>query len=291
MTDLSVIDFDVEARIEAAVALAEQVRANFKAHSVRPDLVGSVAGGVHPASLLVWNEIADIAGVPYVPADIVARLPVEEVYAILDGNPDPESLTSIHQMRAAGAYAESGGYWRTDLCASLDVKASLHHEQRLPDIIPINFDDPRMMDVHDGVHEFLILKRPRLTPVTYNGWPIEFRVFNGGAAEDGSASWYYPQCPVTPTPELETAMTEATNYARVLHTRRAKLGLVPWFPRMDEPTHEIGSSIDFMLTEERGLVMIDAGPGAGHGAHPCCFIDCEEIAGRCWNAPEGAQLR
>ena len=45
-----------------------------------------------------------------------------------------------------------------------------------------------------------------------------------------------------------------------------------------------------MLTEEMGLVMVDAGPGYGAGAHPCCFID-QPVTGRAWALAEGVEAR
>src|SRR3546814_9410353 len=56
-----------------------------------------------------------------------------------------------------------------------------------------------------------------------------------------------------------------------MYAEHQSLGLTPWLPP-GEPNADIGATIDFMLTDERGMVMIDAGPGYGSGAHPCCFI-------------------
>ena len=161
----------------------------------------------------------------------------------------------------------------------------------LPASLPLCFDDPRMIDMHWGLPSVTIIGRPRMTPVRVNGYPVEFRVFHGGNAEDGAASFYYPQAGrFNPSDELQASMKLARTYAGRLHTKRADLGLTPWMPGMGDPDDAIGSTIDFMLTEEAGLVLVDAGPGYGFGAHPCCFID-QPVAGERWHLADGVALR
>lgn len=284
---------DMEAQMAEEAARRALVEQDYEARRVRPGRIGTDTGPVHAASILVWARIAEMAGIPFIPAEIVATLDMETVRAM--GNGDDTSLLPPDQqvqVAMADAYANAGGYWRTEICAGEEVKCLMGSGQGLPDILPIRMDDLRIYEMHWGMPAVTIVGRPRLTPVRHAGYPVEFRVFCGCKAEDeGAVSWYYPQAgPFEATPELEAAMTQASEWGARLHALRAEIGLTPWLPGQGEPTDRIGSTVDFMLTEDMGLVMVDAGPGYGAGAHPCCFID-QPVAGRAWSLAKGVKLR
>ncbi|AXK43929.1 hypothetical protein [Erythrobacter aureus] len=295
LPDLSVIGQSIEASMASAEAARTAIADRFTEESVPASKIGEQAGPVHAASLQVWNEVASRAGVPTVEAKLIADIPMsvlneglfywDQVSAPLDDERHASVIAAID-------YAKTGGFWRTDLCAHGWVKAQISETGSFELETTFSLDDPRIMDIHFGMPSVTILARPTLTPVRVNGWPVEFRVFFGGAAaEDGAVSFYYPQAgDIDVTPELEAAAQQAREYGAAMYAKRKELGLIPWLPGLSEPDDQIGASIDFMLTEERGLVMIDAGPGFGHGAHPCCFID-SPVEGIRWKLADGVQPR
>lgn len=284
---------DLEAALAENQARRRAIEQDYETRRVRPEQIGMETGPVHAASILVWARLAEIAGIPFIPATPVASLDMATVVIMAEGD---ESATladgQMEEIQKAVAYANGGGYWRTEICAGEEVKYLMGSGQDLPDVLPIRMDDLRIYEMHWGMPSVTIIGRPKLTPVRHAGYPVEFRVFNGcQAEEDGAVSWYYPQSgKFEPTDELEAAMTQASEWGKALHELRDRLGLVAWIPDRGESTHEIGSTIDFMLTEEMGLVMVDAGPGYGAGAHPCCFIDVP-VTGRAWHLAEGVKLR
>ena len=213
------------------------------------------------------------------------------VWGLLDQQPDKVDAEATAEFFKANAYAARGGYWRSEYCAGGQVKQAMSLGADLPEILLLDLDDPRMIDMHWAVPFLTIVGRPRLTPVRVNGYPVEFRVFNNPTAENSAVSFYYPQAgQFEVTSELEAAMTQAQEWGMKLHALRAELGLIPWLPEMETENEIIGSTVDFMLTKEQGLVLVDAGPGAGYGAHPCCFID-QPIVGRRWQLADGVTLR
>lgn len=283
----------MDAMVAESNAEKARVQQDYEARRVRPEQIGTETGPVHAASILVWARLAEIAGIPFIPVEEVAFLDMDTVMAMADGREDAELADGqMEEIAKAVAYANGGGYWRTEICAGEEVKYLMGSGQGLPDVLPIRMDDLRIYEMHWGMPGVTIVGRPKLTPVRHNGYPVEFRVFNGcQSEEDGAVSWYYPQAGAfAPTPELEAAMTQASEWGRALHDLRDRMGLVAWLPGQGEASSQIGSTIDFMLTEEMGLVMVDAGPGYGAGAHPCCFIDVP-VEGRAWTLSEGVELR
>lgn len=283
--------------IEESIAAAEKERLEIEQKFARDALpltdVGTSPGPVHAASLQVWNKVAELADVPNVETDLIASIPSEllddELFCWSEVKPlDPVRHACIIE---AINYAKAGGYWRTDICAPSAVKGQLSETGSFEVDPYFSLDDPRIIDMHYGLPTIDILGRPLLTPVRVGPWPVEFRVFFGGqATEDSAVSFYYPQAgKFAITPALKEAAELARSYGSAIYAKRNELGLTPWLPP-GKPDPNIGATIDFMLTEERGLVMIDAGPGYGAGAHPCCFIDCE-VAGIRWALDDGVKPR
>lgn len=277
--------------VTAGSARRLAIAADYEERVICAEEIGTRRGPVHAASILVWARVAELAGVPCIPATVIASIPDRVVQILMEGDAATLLDTDCLAIEAAGVYCRAGGYWRTELCAGDDVKYAMARQQDLPSMMPFSFDDMRIFEMHWGMPDIKVIGRPRMTPVRVNGYPVEFRVFHGGEATDGAVSWYYPQAgPFDITPELDAAMTQAVEYGARVHVKRAELGLVPWLPEVGPESEAIGSTIDFMLTVEEGLVMVDAGPGFGHNAHPCCFID-QPIVGRAWHLADGVALR
>ena len=270
------IEDDYVARITPTMAIAS--------------MLPGEGGLMHAASLLAWNEIAALVDVPAVPAELITSLPMNNVYAYMECQLDPRD-PDFAPFQVARDYIATGGFWRTNLCASGDVKYQLSNTGLFTMPRVLDLDDPRIIDMHYGLPAIDIIARPTMTPKRINGFPIEFRVFFGGQAEQsGAVAFYYPQAGAfTPTDELIAAAEEARIMAQKMFAKREELGLVPMLPGGPEGT-EIGATLDFMLTEDEGLVFIDAGPGYGYGAHPCTFID-SPVEGTRWHLAPGVTPR
>ena len=277
-------------RIEDGKRRIKAVRDRYSELSVYPHEFGQKQGPFHAGSILAWARIAELAGIPLVPAKVISRITIEDAWALVDHKPLSPEGTSAYQ--AARTYAQGGGFWRTDQCAGEEVKYKASTGSQQDAYIPFHLDDPRIMDFNVYMPEIIVVGRPRVTPVMVGGYAAEFRVFQGGAAQsDYAASFYYPQAtPFEVTPHLEKAMDLCLSHAAQITTVRRNLGLTPWLPERGDPDESIGSTIDFMITQEMGLVMIDAGPGAGYGAHPCCFLN-SPIQGKRWRLADGVTLR
>src|SRR3546814_17585442 len=80
-------------------------------------------------------------------------------------------------------------------------------------------DDPRILDMHYGLPFIEVLARPLLTPVRVGNWPVEFRVFFGGAADEAAAiSFYYPKADEFEiTPALESAAEQARTWGKAMY--------------------------------------------------------------------------
>lgn len=272
----------------------EVITTRYKEQAIEPEDFGKKQGPFHAASILSWCRIAELAGVPYIPVIELGRFSNEEAWSMADGEPSTNS-----SLGAIEEYLVAGGFWRTDLCASEEVKYLLSEGLPLSDVLSFGFDDSRIMELNTYMPEIKIVGRPRITPYIVNDnpqenndYPVEFRVFIGGKADSvGAVSFYYPQAPVfRVTRTLERAMELAKEHAYNIHEKRLELGLTPWLPQLGDPGEYIGCTIDFMLDQQGMVLMVDAGPGFGYGAHPCCFID-DEVKGTRWAPKPGVKIR
>lgn len=282
---------DIEQRLMLAQVTIRDTCERYVKNVIDPDEFGTKTGPFHAASILSWTRIAELAGVPHIPAQEEARINIKDAWRSIDVS---ERLTveGEENLLKAVIYAEKGNYWRTDLCASEFVKHELSQGRSLPDFIPFHLDDPRIMDLHTCMPYIKVVGRPRRQPMLVNGYPVEFRIFIGGKVTSyPAASFYYPQTPsFEPTKQLEGFMEEAIRSACVLEVTRQSLGLMPWLPEGGDPGEPIGSTIDFLVARDGEVLMVDAGPGFGYGAHPCCFLDVE-VKGKRWAVDPGVEIR
>lgn len=278
-------------RIALAVAKNLGRQAHYQATHITPAEFGHRTGPIHAASILSWIRLAEIANIPHIPVEVVAVISMVDAWSLTDCKPQDVSPRGSLALAQANAYCQAGGFWRTEICAGIDVKVAMAEGLDLPEILPFNLADSRLLELHASLPTITVVGRPRLTPVRVNGYPVEFRTFWGGKAQEAAVSYYYPQAGEFPlTPVLEAHMSQAQAWGETLYRLRAELGLIPWVPEDGEPDSGIGATIDFMLTEEAGLVLVDAGPGYGYGAHPCCFIDTP-VSGRRWQLASGVAIR
>lgn len=282
---------DMDAQAEASLVRRNAIEADYGVRAIRPEDIGVKRGPVHAASILVWAEIARRIGVPYIPAETIVSIPMPLAWQSVEPE-GPLSEEDAALLRKADEYCRDGRFWRTEICAGEWIKGCLSHNGRLPSAEQMGFclDDCRIMDMHWGMPDIKVIGRPLIKPARVKGWPVEFRVFCGGQAETGAVSFYYPQAGFFRiTEKLIAAAARARELALKLYDARAELGLVPWMPPA-EPDDRIGATIDFMMTRGGELLLVDAGPGFGSGAHPCCFIDVP-VEGVRWRLADGVELR
>jgi hypothetical protein len=295
MLDFSKIDVeafrkDMARRAEEGRKRVALLRTAYTEKAILPSNFGKRIGPFHAASILSWVRIAELAGVPHIPAKRLAYIPIDDAWRSIES--EPISSESEIELAKIQQYADGGGVWRTDLCASSDVKQSLSEGMGMPKVIPFYLDDTRIMDIHHTLPGITVVERPTIVPTKIGAYPVEFRVFIGGRIESSDAvSFYYPQAPdFEITSELLGLMDLSVDYAHRVNNKRIQLGLLPWLPELGDPDIPIGCTIDFIVTESGDLLMVDAGPGFGYGAHPCCFIDIP-VVGKRWRPAEGVTIR
>lgn len=237
--------------------------------------------GAFPApSLSAWMSAVHDAGVPAVPTEEVARFAVTDLLGF--ERDTPETRTMFERLDALNRDVPEGSMLRWDCCAPLGLKEHMadgrttcpqDHDHR--DLHP---GDPRAFDIlYDfpaddiGVH-----RRPWVTAAVHDGFPVEFRVFvNNGQVV--AVSNYYVQraLPATET-ILKQAHEACTAAARIVNAVRTA-GRFPWMNgqalEANGAPPPFDATLDFLVTPQGHVLFLEAGPGFGLGAHPCCFYN------------------
>lgn len=244
-------------------------------------------------SLLAWRDRCVAAGVPMVPVMEGPALTEGAIFGILDGKAlDGDDLASYLATEAwlRSEVRESVTMWRWDCCAPLHLK----HAMATGDVcaamrataavatregaLGLEVDDPRFVDIMGAnrLDRVAVCVRPWVHPVLEAGYPVEFRVF---VTPDGRAATtsYYPQR------SLDAAWRPVAEEAQAM-----ALALRAHVPA------DVGYSLDIIVrpTEHRSgagrdveCLVLEGGPGWGHGAHPCCFAPATLTAFVAGNAP------
>lgn len=274
---------DPNSLTNALNAMAAHVEASFSAPVLRmaplpPNTFSAV-------SLEAWLSHADAAGVPAVPAQVIGRFPFEQWLRAAGGpSGDPEaadrlaaSLVDIVGRRRPGHIL------RWDPCAPEGIKHAMGLGRRdLPEDrdLDLYLEDCRAFDIlmeYPGA-EVPILERPWIPARGWNGYPVEFRVM----IQEGQAvavSNYYVQRALPESPEVLAWAALCLQHARTLVAHIQAQGLFPWMamltntPEQEAIQGRFEATLDFLVTEAGDVCFLEAGPGVGWGAHPCCFYD------------------
>jgi hypothetical protein len=203
-----------------------------------------------------WIDLADAAGVPFVPALFSPLFPVEQIYKLVDGDAAPElqaALAWLEERKRRWAGLKFSCRW--ECCSSMDAKYAASKGAEWSNAFTgLICDDPRIDDCTVG-EQTRVCIRPWIEAVRYDGFPVEFRVYAGPDGIQGVSS-YYPQRALS-----EEFIPHAEECRRLCE-------------RLMECRHfPVGFTADFILSH-RGLVLLEGGPPHMFGpvsAHPCCF--------------------
>ena len=241
-----------------------------------------------PLSLGDWIEACEQAGVPFIPAEVVAVVERDDFLKYdVDGPHQARLRTAFDAIDEAG---EDRHMMRWDHVSMLGLKARLGrgkpewHEE----FLYISPGDPRAFEFateHPRV-TLPVWKRPWITAQIVDSYPVEYRAFVDRGKLLGVSS-YYLQRPLPDNALRHDEVGTVRSYTeRLMATlgertpfewqRRYQFGASPMERRPPDPG--VAFSADFLVTEGGEVLFIEGGPPASRGAHSCCF-DPERIEG------------
>jgi hypothetical protein len=144
-------------------------------------------------------------------------------------------------------------------------------------------DDPRAFDIlcEYPADTIPVWSRPWVKALDHEGFPVEFRVFVRND-EAVAVSSYYPQRPLPHTDEVRCYAERSLALAQTISNQIVASDTYPWldtYPRAGCSKGRVNATLDFLVTEVGEVIFLEAGPPLGAGAHPCCFLDREDITG------------
>lgn len=260
----------------SAIAAAAQQAAQEAAQTPRFD--PPPLGSFPAPSLLSWLGWAHAAGVPAVPAVSVASFDLD---ALLRFDEPSEASSAIHrQLDGINRNRPAGTMHRWDCCAPWGIKAAMAKPQSPGSPAPseafsLEVGDPRAYDIlfEYPADRVDVVRRPWQPTRFEAGYPIEFRVFVHEGRAVGVSN-YYVQRPLPDTDEVRAWAQEALRFSQCMVDAAQAGGAFPWMPLRHVPeTVQRGfeATLDFLIAEDGRVLFLEAGPGYGLGAHPCCF--------------------
>lgn len=246
----------------------------------RPRFEPLPAGAFPAPSLSAWLSAAHAANVPAVPSDEVARFAVTDLLGFEQDTPTTQAM--FERLRALHQDLPPGSMLRWDCCAPMGIK--WHVGEGHPDCptdpatLELHPGDPRAFDILYAfpADEVAVHRRPWVPAAVHEAFPVEFRVFVQNAQVVAVSNYYVQRAlPATVTIRIQ-ARAAATAAARIV----AKLRDEGRFPWMDGQTlnangepPSFDATLDFLVTPQGDVLFLEAGPGFGLGAHPCCFYN------------------
>lgn len=262
-------------------------------------------------SLGTWSAIVTAAGVPSVPMELVGLL---DFISVVKNQFAPAPLDISPALLAVP------GMVRLDFCGGESIKAWFGFRGAKP--LPKAGEAPLGATLKDGVAHFVFDDRTVSGFMNYVGqieqagainvpvwwrpwvkaidvqnprprfmgrdavdvWPMEWRVIVQGG-KIAAISAYYPQAPITASPEVDAILSDVRVNAEQILAFMARNEIQPWHPLyIDEHAeHDVSFVMDFISTQHHGNLFLEAGPSVpvtpdnipdetAWGAHPCCFI-------------------
>lgn len=231
-------------------------------------------------SLFNWLTACRAANLPFVPATEIWRGPVQSLlqYDVEEGEHVKDLRSFSDTVEAARA---PNTMFRWDCCAPYEVKGRLGNGQPewSEDFLYLPIDDPRAFDLLFEYPrlDMAVWQRPWVKAKIVDGYPVEFRSFIKDGEVIGVAS-YYPQRPLPDIYHLTALEVGALTETLVEH-----IPAPVWVPHDGGAGHwrqdVVHGTADWLMTEDERLLFLEGGPPFGAGAHPCCFIERDEING------------
>ena len=254
----------------------------------------AAANGFVTVSLGDWIGLAEKTDTPHVPAVEIAWVRVEDLLQYDSEGPHTERLKTT--WKAMEASRRPGTMLRWDCCASAHLK-HLMARGRAP---KNEVDELQSLVIDERVYELAcaypreelpVWQRPwiRNRMIITDGYPVEYRAFVANATVAGISS-YYPQRPLRRHDyEIDAVAELASRLATALGDSGRRLiwpMTLPGHPegavaeKAERGTAEsVHFTVDFAVTSDEGVILIEGGPPHFAGAHPCCFEHLETIEG------------
>lgn len=268
-------DIERERRVAAIQAAMEKGAAAGAAYRARLDTHRAAldpAAVFTPQNIGHWLRLCLDAGVPMVPLDTIATVPVVDVRHF-DTNMTP-ALTAL--VAAADGYmAERTHHMLRWSCCTGDFMkwwmGSGKHSWN-PEMQRVVLDDERIYDLIWSYPEadVTLYARPWIKAKIIDDFPVEYRAYVWANSIEGISN-YYPQRPLPN--DANTLKHIALVYAYV-----AKLIVTQQLPcnhGIDVPESvdikKNSWTADFIVADDGRVMLLDGGPPFGGGADPCCF--------------------
>lgn len=280
---LSIPEFSLE---EATAAAARKFEAAVDAVAAPGRFIGT--------SLGAWIEHTSAANVAHVPCSLLGSVSRSQWQRWIErGECEAGDGMSLVLQAAAGMPAPSMVRW--DPCASLDLKMAM--AERLPLGQEVRIDlaagDPRACDILMDYPSMCVpvWGRPWVSARMIDGFPVEFRVFVREGRIEGVSS-YYPQRALPHNEQVLGWVADCQASVERLLAHLNEVGEYPWMLSYEGvvPPGRVSATLDFIVDDAGHVLLLEAGPPSGCGAHPCAFID-RPISGLALALAEGVSLR
>lgn len=265
---------------EELAAMSEKRLAGQRAHF---DIVDATPHFT-PVDLGDWIALCEKAGVPFIPATVVATAPTHDLVLSVDGDEHGafDSVRAFYAAVEAFRQAHPTGHMlRWSCCSMSNVKYELSRGNAAwqPDCMDLYVDDFRAYDIISEHPKSSIsaFARPWVAIDQHDGYPVEYRAFVGGVVPEGeiAVSSYYPQRPLPENAEFRRDMECVVEMTR-------RLVAAQTLPINSPQTAKVADlsknhfTADFARVNGE-LLFLEGGPAhfATWGAHPCCFAGRE----------------
>lgn len=237
----------------------------------------------NPVNLGHWLELCRHTRVPCVPAEEVARVPVEDILRF-DEDPVPETVPAFYAAVTAAMAARPGHMIRWSCCSVAEIKYRLGNGEPAfrDEFAQLPIDDFRAYDLVSDFPELTIAAyaRPWMDAAIIDNYPVEYRVFVDHGTIMGICNYYPQRALQNDTHTLNDIGRVFALAARMIVAQKKPMNWPPIEKNWD--TTMLSCSMDFMRLRTGEVVFLEGGPpySAGGGSHPCCFAgrDPEGIA-------------